>query len=115
VRGAAQQVVEEGEVTVKSGSQPRLARETLGTQAFGELRRQHLHDDAPAQRHLLGHEDARHPAAAELALNAVLAAQALGQAVAEVVRGGQVGGGVGVSGRLDATARKKPSQPDGQP
>ena len=28
------------------------------------------------------------------------------QAVAEVVRGGQVGGGVGVSGRLDATARK---------
>ena len=52
-----------------------LAREPLGAHPLGELGREHLHDDAPAERRLLGHEHARHPAAAELALEGVAALQ----------------------------------------
>jgi hypothetical protein len=74
----------------RSGSEPGFTGEAFGAQPLGQLARQHLHDDAPAKCKLLRHEYARHATAAELALDAVLAAQDLIQAVAEVVRRGQV-------------------------
>ena len=45
-----------------------LASEPFRAHACGQLGRQDLHDDLAPQRLLLGHEHARHPAAAELAL-----------------------------------------------
>ena len=48
-----------------------LAPEALDVTPAASLRRQHLHDDAAAERGLPGEEDVRHSAAAELALDAV--------------------------------------------
>ena len=48
-----------------------LAAEAVDVHAAGELAGQHLHDDAPLQRGLLGEEDAAHASAAELLLDRV--------------------------------------------
>ena len=48
-----------------------LALEPLGADAGGELGRQDLDDDLASEPRLVGDEDARHPAAAELALERV--------------------------------------------
>jgi hypothetical protein len=73
--------------------EPHLALEARDVDRPPELRRQHLHDDAAPQSHLLGHEDAAHPAAAELALDRVRGAERLAQARGELV--GELGGAVG--------------------
>jgi hypothetical protein len=52
-----------------------LAPEPLGVDGRRRVRRQHLHDDPAAEGSFRGHEDARHPAAAELALEGVCAPQ----------------------------------------
>ena len=54
-----------------------LAAEPVDAHARRELGQQHLDDDVPAQRRLDRQEDPRHPAAAELALEAVGLAQRL--------------------------------------
>ena len=67
-----------------------LALEPLGADAGGELGRQHLHDDLAAERGLVGDEDARHPAAAELALDGVGATERVLELVAKAHRTGVV-------------------------
>jgi hypothetical protein len=52
-----------------------LAPEALAVDPRGELRGEHLHDDASAERRVLGDEHARHPPAPELAAEAVGAAE----------------------------------------
>ena len=64
--------------------EPYLAGETLGAQALGELGGDHLDDDLSAERGLVGDEDARHPTAAELALEGVSGAEGGLELVAEV-------------------------------
>ena len=64
-----------------------LALEPLGVDAGAQLRGQHLDDDAAAERVLVREEDARHAAAAELALELVGARQRPFQPVAELVHG----------------------------
>src|SRR5258708_9940775 len=63
-----------------------LALEAIGRDLPGELRRQHLDDDLPAQRALLCEEDAGHAAAGELALDGV----GILQRGCNVVRAGRV-------------------------
>ena len=46
-----------------------LSAEALGIDVRHELGREHLHDDAPLERLVVGHEHARHPATTELALD----------------------------------------------
>jgi hypothetical protein len=48
-----------------------LALEALSAQASGELRRKYLDDDLPIERQVVDEKDARHSAAAQLALDAV--------------------------------------------
>jgi hypothetical protein len=48
-----------------------LAAESVGAQRGGEIRRQHLDHDLPAEGGLLGQEDAAHATAAQLALEQV--------------------------------------------
>jgi hypothetical protein len=66
-----------------------------------ELQIRFIPYDAPAERDLLGYEDARHSAAAQLALDAVLAAEQVVEAIAKVGCGRQrlLPAGVGVGGR----------------
>ena len=61
-----------------------LAREPLGRQSFGQLRRDDLDDDLAAERGLGRDEDARHAAAAELALDGVRVAERLLERLAQV-------------------------------
>ena len=61
-----------------------LAPEAVDVHAAGELLRQHLHDDAPAQRLLLREEDAAHAAAAELRLDGVELAKRRFELVAQI-------------------------------
>ena len=51
-----------------------LAGESRRRERVGELRRQHLHDDFPAEGFVVGHEDAGHSARAQLLLDRVVAA-----------------------------------------
>ena len=48
-----------------------LSAEPLDAQTGGEVRRQDFDDDGPVERCLRGHEDASHPAAAELLADTV--------------------------------------------
>ena len=57
--------------TRRAGSRARTAR----PRALRQVRRQHLDHHLAVEPRLLGHEDARHPAAAEFALDGVLARQ----------------------------------------
>ena len=57
------------------GGELDLAAEAVDVDAGGELGREHLDHDLPARAPFLGQEDAAHPAAAELALEAVRAAE----------------------------------------
>ena len=57
-----------------------------------ELGRQHLHDDFAPEPMLVGDEDARHAAAAELALERVAAAEGRLELIAEFARLNSVGG-----------------------
>ena len=52
-----------------------LALEALGAHSGRKIGRQNFHDDTAAERALLGEKDATHPAAADLALQRVSAAQ----------------------------------------
>ena len=52
-----------------------LAPKALDVDAGRHLGREHLHDDAPSERRLLGEEDVRHSAATELALDSVCVTQ----------------------------------------
>ena len=61
-----------------------LALEPLGRDRRGELGGEHLHDDLSAEPVLGGDEDARHPAAAELALDRVGAAERVLDALPEI-------------------------------
>ena len=54
-----------------------LAAEALVVHPRRELGREDLHHDLPLQRHVGGDEDARHPAAAQLAFELVLRGQGL--------------------------------------
>ncbi len=56
---------------LQPGGEPDLLAEALGADRLGQLGRQHLDDDRPVERALGRDEDARHPAAAELALDPV--------------------------------------------
>ena len=62
-----------------------LALEPLDRHARRELRRQQLDDDLSSERELRGHEDPRHPAAAELPLDGVGRAQRRLEVLAERV------------------------------
>jgi porphobilinogen deaminase len=62
----------------------------LGVHARREVRCEHFDDHAPAERSLLGHEDARHPPAPELALERVTRAQRGLQLMAQVDRHGSL-------------------------
>ena len=75
---------------LQSRRELRFPGEPVGAQSLRELRFQHLHHDAPAECDLLGHEDARHASATQLALDAVLAAEEVVEAVAKVGCGRQV-------------------------
>jgi len=70
-----------------------LLDEAVGADAGGELRAQHLHRDAAAVLEILGEIHARHPARADLALDAVARAQRVDERV-----GGE--GGHGANLRL---------------
>ena len=61
-----------------------LALESRDRDAAGELRRQQLHDDAPSEREVLGHEHARHAAAAELRPETIIVAEGRLKLVAKV-------------------------------
>ncbi len=52
-----------------------LALESLGAEAVGQLRAQHLERHRPVVPEVPGEVDRRHPAAAELALEGVAAGQ----------------------------------------
>ncbi len=58
---------------LQSRSQPHLAPEALSINFGGQLGRKDLDHHAAAERYLLGHENAAHAAAAQLALYAVSA------------------------------------------
>ena len=70
---------------LQRGSEADLALEPLGAQPLGQLGREYLEHDAPPEARLLGHEDAAHPAAAELALQGVGRAERVLQSVAQRV------------------------------
>ena len=53
------------------GDRSDLALEPLGAEPLREVGREHFHDDLALEPLLVGDEDAAHPAAAELALEAV--------------------------------------------
>jgi hypothetical protein len=59
---------------LKSGGEPNLALEALGTYTGSKVRVQHLHDHASTQSRVLGDKDAAHAATAKLALERVAAA-----------------------------------------
>ena len=61
-----------------------LALEAVDADAGGKFRREHLDDDLAAERRLVGDEHARHPAAPQLALERVGAAQRLLKTFAKV-------------------------------
>ena len=61
-----------------------LALEALDVDAGDELRRQHLDDDSAAERRVVRDEDARHPAAGELALEDVRASECCLESTANV-------------------------------
>ncbi len=92
--------------------EPDLALKPLGTELGGQLGREHFDDDLASERRLLGDEDARHPAAAQLALDPVDRAECRLQAFAKVDRG--IGHGRREAGgrwiKLRSVARL--SQPD---
>ena len=56
---------------VNARREPDLAVESVDAERPRQLRGQHLHDDAPVERAFLGHENARHAAAAQLAIESV--------------------------------------------
>jgi hypothetical protein len=56
---------------LQRGDCPNLALEPLGTQPFGEFRREHFHDNLPLEPQLFGDEHPTHAAAAQLALEAI--------------------------------------------
>ena len=66
--------------------EPHFPLEPLGGEHLGHFGRQHLEDDAPAERGLLGEEDVAHAAAAELALDAVLSGEARAKPVEQVAQ-----------------------------
>ena len=70
-----------------------LAAEAVDVETRAELGRQHLDDDLAAERRLLGDEHAAHPPAAELALEAVGAAERRLQPGQQVGHGGPMEGG----------------------
>jgi hypothetical protein len=69
---------------LEPGGEPDLALEALGREAGGELGGQHLHHDPACQPRIRSEEDARHAAAAELALEGVGAAQRRLQLLAQL-------------------------------
>jgi hypothetical protein len=75
-----------------------LAREPFGAQPLGQLGREHLHHDPAAERHVLRHEHAGHPAAPELALEGVRRTERRLKPVAEEVGHGAARRAVGDAG-----------------
>jgi hypothetical protein len=71
---------------LQRGSKLDLAPEPLGVDAASHLRRQHLHDHAPAERRLPGDEDTAH-APAKLALELVAGTQNALQSRREIGHG----------------------------
>ena len=61
-----------------------LTPEALDVHAGSHLRRQHLHDDAPPQGHLVSQKDARHATAAQLPIERVTTAQCILQLVLQL-------------------------------
>ena len=74
---------------LQRGDRLDLALEPLDADALRELGRQHLHHDLALESRLLGHEDLRHAAAAEFALDGVAAAQGRLELVAQLSHGGR--------------------------
>jgi hypothetical protein len=91
VAGAGRQHGDDVGVLEPRGEQD-LAAEALGAEPRRQVGRQHLHDDLAAEGALFGHEHARHPAPAQLALQRVRIAERLLQAVPQLV---SHGGGTG--------------------
>ena len=73
---------------LKSRGELNLAPEPLDVDGRRQIRRQHFYDYFATERNLLGDEDARHSAAAELALEHVAIAECLLQFLSEIWRGG---------------------------
>jgi hypothetical protein len=69
---------------LQSGSDRDLATEPSDGHVSGQFGREHLHDDTPAERSLLGYENARHPSAAELTLDCVGVTERCLELVADV-------------------------------
>jgi hypothetical protein len=85
---------------LQPGGESDLALEARGRDAGGEVGGEDLDDDAAAEPRVLGDEDPRHAAAAELALEGVGRAERGLQSVAE-----EIGHGCGGSGRGRARPR----------
>jgi hypothetical protein len=75
-----------GGLKLELGREVDLALEAVDAHPRCHLRRQDLHDDRALEPHLLGEEDAAHPAPAELALDSVSAAEMGLQLLAELGR-----------------------------
>ncbi len=67
-----------------------LAAEALGVHSGGEFGWEHLHDDPPAERLLLGHEHVAHPSPAELPLDAVGIAEGALETVQQIGHGPKI-------------------------
>ena len=65
-----------------------FAPEPFDVDSRRQIRRQHFYDYFATERYLLGDKDARHPTAAELALEHVAIAEGLLQFLSEIWRGG---------------------------
>ena len=88
---------------LQRGREPDLAREAVGAQSFGQLRREHLEHDVALKRHVARHEDTRHATTAEFTFKDVCVAQRVLELIAEI-HGASSEGSRGVAAKDTARA-----------
>ena len=64
-----------------------LPGESRRREVLGELRRQHLHDDVPAEGFVASDEDPGHSTGAQLALHRIVAAERVLELIEKIVQG----------------------------
>jgi hypothetical protein len=72
---------------LERGGELEFPRESCSRECVGELGRQHLDDDFPAERFVVSDEHAGHPAAAQLSLYCIGAPERLLELVEKIVQG----------------------------
>src|ERR1700687_5273711 len=72
---------------LERGGELDLPAESCSREIVGELRRQDLHDDVPAEGFVASEEHAGHPTRAQLPLHRIVAAERVLELIEEIVQG----------------------------